>query len=135
MTQAATAAKATRDATANAPTAAQITQSAFFATVYNSDLASVFFSLSEFAESAMIYHSVSRTWSTYSVLFDDPKTSLKFGGDMGVTELRPQIQVAEMALLYPVQKADRVMIRGVSYVVEDIDADGVGVVTVFLRRR
>lgn len=135
MTQTATAATVTRGASAYVPEAVQLTPSAFFGTVYNTDLVSVFFSLSEFAESGMVYHSVPGVWRTYSVLFDDPKTTLKFGGDADVTELRPQIQIADSALLYPVQRADRVTVRGVSYVVEDVDADGVGVSTLFLRRR
>lgn len=135
MTQTATADFTARNPEANPPTATQDTRSAFREAVYSSDLSSVFFNLSEFAEAAMIYHSVIGAWRSYSVLFDDPKTTMRFGGNVEVTELRPQVMIADAMLAAAVSKADRVLVRGVTYLVEDVDADGVGVTTLYLKRR
>lgn len=135
MTQAITADFVSRPASVLDVTLTQIGESAFFQTVYRDDLANVFFNLQEFAETGMIYHTDLAAWFTYSVLFDDPKTSMRFGTDADVTELKPQVMVATRALKAPIQKTDRVIVRGVRYQIEDIDSDGVGVTSIFLRWR
>lgn len=124
-----------RPATVGTAAVQQVGRSEFFEQVYRADLSSVFFNLSEFSEAVMIRHSQSGEWRTYSAIFDDPTVNTRVVGDFETIDVKPQFMVAEGALLFPIGKEDRVMIRGKNYLVDDVQSDGVGVVTVMVKKR
>ena len=107
----------------------------FLLSVMETDLQNVFFNGSDFNESCRVYHTLLGTWETYNVDFDDPSTTIDFGSDADVSDLKPQVMIPNYALLAKIDKSDYFTIRGTQYTVENINNDGVGVTTVFLRRR
>lgn len=70
----------------------------------------------------------------YSVIFDDPHTSQNVGAMAEFNSLKPQFMIQQTKLKKPISKNDMVTVRGVKYKVDDYQADGVGVMTLFLRR-
>jgi len=122
-----------RPPTVYTPGAALSGFNAFHTALYDTDLENVFFGATEFAETAMIYHSGPGTWEAYSVLFDDPTVKVKGTGDAEVLDLQPSFTVPEVQLLSPIRPADRVQVRGVTYFVDTAETDGFGVVTVMLK--
>jgi hypothetical protein len=98
-------------------------------------LAGTFFSLSEFAESIMIRHTVTNAWLSYSALFDEPSVQVRSAGETETVDVKPSFMVSEIALKYPLEKSDRVMIRGKQYVIDEVESDGVGVLTVRVAKR
>jgi len=136
MTQAVTLASSLyRAPQVNSPAVVQIGMSPFFETVFRDDLAGTFFSLSEFAESIMIRHTVTNAWLSYSALFDDPSVQVRSAGETETVDVKPSFMVSEIALKYPLEKSDRVMIRGKQYVIDEVESDGVGVLTVRVAKR
>ena len=107
----------------------------FLLSVMETDLQNVFFNGSDFNESVRIYHATIGTWQTYSIDFDDPSTTIDFGADADLSDLKPQIMIPNYALKAKITKADKIIVRGTQYTVEDVNNDGVGVTTVFMRRR
>lgn len=105
----------------------------FQALLFQTDLSDVFMNANEFGENIVYTHSSLDVAKPYSVIYDDPHTSVKLG-DAGFNSLRPQFQISEAVLTHRILKADTCVVRGIEYVVEDSISDGVGVTTVYLRR-
>lgn len=135
MTQTVNTSLISRPATVGSASATQQSFNPFLLSVMETDLQNVFFSGSDFNESARVYHSVIGMWHLYNVDFDDPSTTIDFGADADVSDLKPQIMIPNYALKAKISKNDKVTVRGTQYMVEDINNDGVGVTTIFLRRR
>ena len=99
----------------------------------NDDLANVFFNVNEFAETVSYYHSSLKEWQSYSAIFDNPHTTARLSGEAEFSTRRPQIQIDESVMLHRPLKNDRVLRRGKTYFVEDVESDGVGVSILYLR--
>lgn len=110
-----------------------LTDSDFFRAIYNTDIANVFFNTFEFGEICSVYHSTKGQWINYETLYDDPHISGSVMSEADFNTFRPQVQLREGGLLQPIQKTDRVKVRGVVHIVDDVVSDGVGVSTVYLR--
>ena len=80
------------------------------------------------------YHSSLNKVVNYPAIFDNPHVSQKVNIGADFNGIRPQIQVQETKLKAIIRKEDTVTVRGVNYAVEDYAGDGVGVVTMYLRR-
>jgi len=102
--------------------------------LYTTDLANVFMDSDAFAEPLLYIHSSTGEVVNYSVLFDDPSTSVKTGMAPAFKSLRIQFMISEAVLLHSILKHDKCTMRGIDYGIEDFESDGVGVTTVFLRR-
>lgn len=101
--------------------------------LYNLDLENVFMNTDEFADAISYIHSSTGDTVSYSVLFDDPSTSVKLGAGPNFNSFRPQFMISEADLLHRILKRDKCTVRGIEYGIEDFESDGVGVTTVFLR--
>ena len=99
----------------------------------NADLNDVFFNASEFAEAISLYHISLDRWASYNVIFDTPHTTARLPADAEFSTIRPQFQINESALSHRILKNDLCKRRGKTYFVEDVESDGVGVATVYLR--
>ena len=135
MSQSVTTTTISRPASVGVAYASQQQFNDFLNTVMYDDMQNVFFANSEFRESCLVYHSLLETWVTYNVMFDDPSTTIDFGSDADLSDLKPQVMISTFELSAKINKDDKVKIRGTQYIVEDVNNDGVGVTTVFLRRR
>ena len=124
-----------RPASVGTATSTQQSFNPFLLSVMETDLQNVFFNGGDFNEQARIYHTVLGAWQPYSVDFDDPSTTVDFGADADLSDLKPQFMIPNYALKAKLSKQDKVVIRGTQYIIEDINNDGVGVTTVFMRRR
>ena len=81
------------------------------------------------------YHSGIQLETSYPVIFDNPSTSQKVNLSADFNGLKPQIQLQESKLKAIVRKNDTITVRGIPYHVEEYTGDGVGVITIFLRRK
>lgn len=135
MTQTVTPSLISRPATPGSGSTSQQSFNPFLLSVMETDLQNVFFSGGDFNESVRIYHTTLGVWQTYSVCFDDPSTTIDFGADADVSDLKPQIMIPNYALKAKLSKQDKITARGTQYLVDDVNNDGVGVTTVFMRRR
>ena len=91
----------------------------------------------EFAEdqNTVIYTHSTGEVKNYPVLFDNPYASQKVNSEASFTGINPQFMIQETKLVRKVKTDDRVSIRGVLYYVKDYHSDGVGLTTIFLRRK
>lgn len=135
MTQTVTPSLISRPATVGGATTTQQSFNPFLLSVMETDLQNVFFNGLDFNETIRIYHTALGSWQTYSVNFDDPSTTVDFGADADLSDLKPQFMIPNYVLKAKISKADKYTVRGAQYVTEDINNDGVGVTTVFMRRR
>lgn len=135
MTQTVNPSLISRPATVGGASSSQQSYNPFLLSVMETDLQNVFFAGTDFNESARIYHSAIAMWHLYDVCFDDPSTTIDFGADADVSDLKPQIMIPNYALKAKISKDDKITVRGVQYIVEDVNNDGVGVTTIFMRRR
>lgn len=135
MAQTVTTTRIIRKGTVGGASVSQQTFNPFLFSVMETDLQNVFFNGSDFNESARVYHATLGAWYSYSVDFDDPSTTIDFGADANLSDLKPQIMIPNYALKAKFSKQDKITVRGTQYLVEDVNNDGVGVTTVFLRRR
>ena len=117
------------------PTIAQPVVNDFQRLLYYTDLDEVFMNLEEFAIEISYWHSSLDEWVSYPVLFDDPHASVSLGAEGEFNTRRPQFQISEARLKQRILKKDRCSINGVEYRIEDYVSDGVGVTTVFLRKK
>lgn len=135
MTQIVSPVLISRPATVGGATTTQQSFNPFLLSVMETDLQNVFFNGMEFNESVRVYHTSIGAWETYNVNFDDPSTTVDFGADADVSDLKPQFMIPNYVLKAKISKSDKFVIRGVQYTTEDINNDGVGVTTVFMKRR
>lgn len=107
-----------------------------FATCLEDDLNSVFFGPDgqEFAESVVYTHTNGNV-ETYSIIYDDPTRNVGFQSSAELVVEVPQFMMQTTDLKSPIQKKDRVLLRGKDYFIEDYEDNGVGVTTVFLRNK
>jgi hypothetical protein len=102
-----------------------------------SDLSSVFFNTSEFAQTCVYRHyQIDRSeykMVNYPYLLDDPSID---GGlsNLDILVSQPRIQISKHRFgIYPTTR-DSVTVDGIVYQVSNIVDDGVGVVTLYLQR-
>lgn len=110
-----------------------IPRSAFFG-LLEQDLAGVFFNDYEFSEP--VSFEVAGDSFSCRAIYDDPKASMGFGAESEYNSIRPQVMVRESQLVRrPTARNSFVTLRGVRYLIDDVLPDGVGVVTIYLKRR
>lgn len=97
------------------------------------DLNSVFFNTSEFSEVAIYTHKNGQN-TTYKCLYDDPTTNISISSDE-LTLIKPQIMIREKIMINPPSKGDKVIIRGIRYVVDNYMSNGVGIMTLYLVKK
>lgn len=134
MTQNVTIIAINRPATTESIFTSQVQFNDFLQNVMVTDLDNVFFNGLDFNEPCMIYHRSLNKWENYNVNFDDPSTSVDFGSDVDVTDLKPQIMVNSNALKAELVNGDKAIVRGTKYDLENVNHDGVGVWTAYLTR-
>lgn len=127
-----------RRGTTGAPFIESYTRDTFLG-MLESDLENVFFGsngqdFTEHQNTVKYTHTVARITTNYPVIFDNPHTSQNVQASAEFNGLKPQIRLQETKLLQPINRADTVVIRGVKYTVENYMGDGVGVITLYLRR-
>jgi len=116
------------------PSALLIGRTDFFEQL-ETDIDDVFFDQAEFGETLSYYHTTLSKWETYKTLFDDPHVSMQSGADAEFNTLRPQAQMQESKLIHPIQKSDKVIMRGVRYSIDDFISDGVGITTIYMHKQ
>lgn len=134
MTQNVTITAIIRPATTESIFTSQVQFNDFLQTVMVTDLDNVFFSGKEFNEPCKIYHQSLGTWEDYFVNYDDPSTSIDFGSEVDVTDLKPQIMINGSALKAELANGDKAIVRGKKSDIENVNHDGVGVWTAYLTR-
>jgi len=103
-----------------------------FQSMFQQDLAGVFFNAGEFAETVQYFHQGGPA-AQYAGIFEDP-SSYSTPGDIPAVLTRPQLQLHQDKLVAAVRKGDQVTVRGIPWNVLDTAQDGVGVVTIYLER-
>jgi len=71
----------------------------------------------------------------YPVIFDNPTIGQKVNPEAIFEAIKPQILVQETKLARAIKKGDKVRVRAVWYYVEDYHSDGVGLTSIFIRRK
>jgi hypothetical protein len=91
----------------------------------------------EFAEdqNSVTYTHATGEVENYPVLFDNPFATANVNSEAVFSSIKPQIIIQETKLVRPLKKNDRIVVRGNAYFVEDHHSDGVGLTTIFLRRK
>lgn len=98
-------------------------------------LSGVFFNTKHFAMVAQYTHIGDQEPETYDVIFDDPNEDVGVGLSADFDGLQPQFKIKKSEWKQKPRKEDKVNIKGIVYFVNKVDPDGVGVDTVFLRRK
>lgn len=110
-----------------------------FLEILEDDLSSVFFGeggqdFTEDETTVTYHHSHAKLTGNYPAIYDNPHTSQKANIGAEFNSLKPQIRLQETRLRAKVRKGDTVTVRGIPYHVEDYRSDGVGVMTLLLRK-
>jgi hypothetical protein len=134
MTQNITISKITNPAGVSVTDVTQ-TEKTEFEKILDDDIDNAYLNNTEFAKSIKYFHEGLQEWHVYNVIFDDPHASVALGSGEEFNSLRPQFLVAQKDLETRIFKNDRCIISGTEYIVDDYVADGVGVMTVYLRLR
>lgn len=74
------------------------------------------------------------TAQTIDVLFDDPTTTFNFQNPAEFNTVRPQIMLQESLLPDVIYHGTQIKVRGKVYFVEDYESNGVGVLTMYMRK-
>jgi hypothetical protein len=95
------------------------------------DLAGVFFTPADFADTAVI---TPVTGAPYSIngIFDDAYQAVDPNNGTVVSSITPVFKTAESFLQAPLVRGDQITINGITYKIRDPQPDGVGVVDLFL---
>lgn len=67
--------------------------------------------------------------------FDDPQTAMSFKSEAEFNTIKPHVRFNQAKLKRVVKKNDRVRVNGQVYYAEEHHSDGVGVMTIYLRRK
>jgi hypothetical protein len=100
-----------------------------------SDLGNVFFNTEEFSESIEYYHHGESTPETYVCNFDDPTQEKSYGSNSEITILKPQIMMPLHLMKRWPDTRDKLIVRGITYVIDIIESDGAGVAILQLQRQ
>ena len=111
-------------------TANLLTRSPFLQMLEN-DFANTF--ITDFKEPAILTFKDGSTQTIY-VLYDEPTTTYNFQNPAEFNTIRPQIIIQESLLADVIYHTMNIKVRGISYFVEDIESNGVGVITLYMRR-
>lgn len=115
-------------------TAYQIARSALQAQMIT-DLNNVFFNNTEFSESISYTHYNLGETKTYKVIYDDPTQTITAGISADKIVLKPQIMISLSHMVQYPGMQDVIKVKGIDYMIEEIENDGVGVLTLYLYRK
>ena len=102
-----------------------------FLQMLETDFTTVF--ITDFKDSAILTFRDGST-QAIDVLFDDPTTTYNFQNPAEFNTVRPQIMVQESLLPDVIYHNMKIKVKGIQYFVEDYESNGVGVLTVYMRR-
>lgn len=126
------------DTTVGAPSIETYTRDTFL-DILEEDIDMVFIGQNgrEFAENqnTVEYTHATGEVENYPVIFDNPYASQKVNSETNYTGINPQFMIQETKLVRNPKTDDRVTVRGVLYYVKDYHSDGVGITTIYLRRK
>jgi len=105
-----------------------------FHAIMHDDLITVFFNTSDFAESVAYTH-VTGEGRTYTAIYDEPYIGVNPSSEIDVISSTPKLRLRETQLARRPAKGDKVIVRGVTFVVDSSQIDGVGTVTLVLQKR
>lgn len=115
-------------------TATLLTRSEFLQTLEN-DFNTTFISdFKEVAQFTFDYGTPKQKTVNIDVLFDEPHTSYNIQAPTEFNTLKPQIILQQTDLPDVLEHEMRVKVRGVLYFTEDYESNGVGVLTIYLRK-
>lgn len=110
-----------------------------FAQILEQDLDQVFIGSSgqEFAEdeSTIIYTHATGEVENYPAIYESPHSSQGVNSEAEFNGLKPSITLQDSKLVRAINKGDRVQVQGIKYYIENYITDGVGVTTIYLRRK
>lgn len=99
------------------------------------DLDECFFNNAEFAVNCTYTHYNLGTDETYKVIYDDPTQTVLEGTQTQVIALKPQIMIAISQMKQQPTMRDVITLNGIQYTIDEIENDGVGVLTLYLLRK
>ena len=102
--------------------------------IMHNDLINVFFNTHDFAECA-IYTHITGEVKTYKGIYDEPYVGVNPSSEIEVMSAAPTLRIRETQLARRTSKGDKVIVRGIAFVVDSSHQDGVGTVTLTLQRR
>lgn len=97
------------------------------------DLEAAFFATTDFQEQVIYTHATGEN-SIYACLINAPFVSVSASSEITNSDNNMQIRMIESKLIRSARKKDVAIIRGVKYVVDDVQPDGVGTITLYMNK-